>query len=57
MGGSLSFVLPLLFFILSFLWCALYPLGTGLGGGQRGASNGPPLRGLRTGNGLYMSPP
>ena len=36
-------------------WCdAALRLGTGLGGGQRGACNEPPLRGQRTGNGLYI---
>jgi hypothetical protein len=41
-------------FPLYFLWCALLSRGIGLGGGQRGACNGPPLRGQRTGNGLYI---
>ena len=33
---------------LIFPWCASYLLGTGLGGGQRGACNVPPPRGQRT---------
>ena len=52
--GALSFVILLCFSHsllspLSFPWCASQLLGTGLGGGQRGACNVPPLRGLRTG--------
>jgi len=39
---------------LSFPWCAFHLLGSGLGGGHRGASNVPPLRGQRTGTGLYI---
>jgi len=50
---SLSFPFS---FPLSFLWCSTHFLGRGLGGGQRGACNVSPLRGLRTGNGLYIQP-
>jgi len=32
-------------------WCAVYRLGTGLDGGQRGSCNEPPLSGLRTESG------
>jgi len=46
--GTVSFVLPFVFRLL-FPWCASHLLGTGLGGGQRGACNVPPLRGQRTG--------
>jgi len=34
-----------------FPWCELYLVGTGLGGGQRGARNVLPPRGQQTGNG------
>jgi len=43
-------------FLLKFRWCASH-LGTGLSGGQRGTCNVPPLRGHRTGNGLYIISP
>jgi len=46
--GTVSFVLSFVAHLLS-PWCALHLLGTGLGGGQRGACNVPPPRGLRTG--------
>ena len=36
-------------FLSSFPWAHLLFLGTSQGGGQRGACNEPPARGLRTG--------
>jgi len=50
---SFSFVL----FPLYSPWCAPHLLGIGLGGGQRGASNVPPMCGQRTGTGLYIISP
>ena len=44
--ATLSFV--------SFPWCVYDLLGTGLGRGQRGTSNEPPLRGQQTGIGVYI---
>ena len=60
--GEASFVyslclVRLLSFPLLFPWCASHFRRIGLGGGQRGASNVPPLRGQRTGIGLYIVPP
>jgi len=49
---SFTFSVP-----LSFPWCASLLLGTDLGGGQREACDAPPLRGQRTGNGLYIISP
>ena len=62
MGRAFICLFPLFFtparllFLCNFFG-AYHILGTGLGGGQRGACNVPPPRGQRTGSGLYTIPP
>jgi len=53
-GSRFPYVLPFVLSFVTFLGAHLLFLGTGLGGGQRGACNVPPLRGQRTGKGLYI---
>ena len=60
--GALSFLLSFVLharssFFCKSPWCEPHLLRIGLGRGCRGASNEPPLRAQRTGNGLYITSP